>query len=473
LILSVRSLRVCVEPAELELDDDNGLLWTSLQTAFPGCSGMYYRDRDIDCRCSVKFDGKKFVPPGGSWNDRQYYVSLSQRCHAGSQTLTNYETATKQFERSVIAVQKLFGSNLFEITYHRRKQEVGKITPDSGLEVEKAEKRTIETENAEPLKAIQERERQLHKIGRRLSPIEQQFVDLAKISTGKDVIIDQQREEMRKTNEKLLNGEKELKAQQEKCGDLEARLRAMDEELNMLRKMSSEQNYLGDKVKELSSRLLDRESELARTREELEAKNRRLDEELREAKEKNSSLAVSLEKLNAKAVELSEQLQLAIVSKEVLSNELAQLRPLANAIDINNADGVLAYLDAIENAKRHELQAEKAQAAASDIQAKYDELYELQTSLLQDNTKLQSRNAELESRVANFENEVQTLNDDWRKRIEKEKQDWQQVQGELETECASMKKQLVDLQDVLATVTRDATENSRRSRDPLSSYSLF
>ncbi|KIH52316.1 hypothetical protein ANCDUO_17583 [Ancylostoma duodenale] len=207
---------------------------------------MYYRERDSDCRSSVKFDGKRFMPPGGAWNDRQYYVTLSQRCHAGLQSLGNYESATRQFERSVNAVQKLLGSNLFEIPYRQRKS-TGKTSPDSGLE---NEKQVVATETAEPQTqtAIQERERLLQKSGRKLSPIEQQFVDLAKISTGKDVIIDQQREEMRKANEKLIQGEKELRIQQEKCGDLEARLRAMDDELNMLRKLSSEQNYLGDKT---------------------------------------------------------------------------------------------------------------------------------------------------------------------------------------------------------------------------------
>ncbi|RCN30896.1 hypothetical protein ANCCAN_23321, partial [Ancylostoma caninum] len=244
--ISVRSLRVSVEPADVELDEDDGLLWTSLQTAFPGCSGMYYRERDSDCRSSVKFDGKRFMPPGGAWNDRQYYVTLSQRCHAGLQSLGNYESATRQFERSVNAVQKLLGSNLFEIPYRQRKN-TGKTSPDSGLE---NGKQVVATETAEPQTqtAIQERERLLQKSGRKLSPIEQQFVDLAKISTGKDVIIDQQREEMRKANEKLIQGEKELRIQQEKCGDLEARIRAMDDELNMLRKLSTEQNYLGDKV---------------------------------------------------------------------------------------------------------------------------------------------------------------------------------------------------------------------------------
>ncbi|KAK6732767.1 hypothetical protein RB195_016873 [Necator americanus] len=459
---TVRSLRVCVEPAVLELDEDDGLLWTSLQTAFPGCSGMYYRDREADCRSAVKFDGKKFMPPGGSWDDRQYYVTLSQRCHAGMQSLGNYETATKQFERSVNAVQKLLGTNLFEIPYRTRKN-TGKTSPDSGLENEK--RLVVATENAEPLKAIQERERQLQKIGRKLSPIEQQFVDLAKISTGKDVIIDQQREEMRRTSEKMLQGEKELKIQQEKCEDYVARLQAMDEELTMLRKLSTEQNYLGDKVRELTTRLLDKETELARTKEELEAKNRRLDDELREAREKNSSLSISLEAAVAKSAELSEQLQMAIVSRELLSNELAQLRPLANAIDINNADGVLAYLDALENAKRHEVQAAKAQAAANEIQGKFDELNELQTTVMQDNTLLHARNAELEERVANFEKELQNLNEEWKKQVQKEKHEWEEAHREIETECTSMKKQLVDLQDVLATVTRDATENSRRAAE--------
>ncbi|EPB66428.1 hypothetical protein ANCCEY_14481 [Ancylostoma ceylanicum] len=421
---TVRSLRVSVEPAEVELDEDDGLLWTSLQTAFPGCSGMYYRERDSDCRSSVKFDGKKFLPPGGAWNDRDYYVTL-------------------------------------KIPYRSRK-DTGKTSPDSGLE---NEKRVVATETAEPQTAIQERERLLQKSGRKLSPIEQQFVDLAKISTGKDVIIDQQREEMRKANEKLIQGEKELRIQQEKCGDMEARLRAMDDELNMLRKLSSEQNYLGDKASICNCRLLDKETELARTREELEAKNRRLNDELREAREKNSSLALSLETATAKAAELSEQLQLAIVSREVLSNELAQLRPLANAIDINNADGVLAYLDALENAKRHEVQAAKAQAAANEIQSRFDELSELQTSVILDNTRLHARNNELEERVANFEKELQSLNEDWEKQVQKKKQEWEDAHREIETECSCMRKQLVDLQDVLATVTRDATENSRRAAE--------
>uniref|UniRef100_A0A0N4XIB6 TDP43_N domain-containing protein n=1 Tax=Nippostrongylus brasiliensis TaxID=27835 RepID=A0A0N4XIB6_NIPBR len=192
ILFAVRSLRVLVEPAEVELDEDNGLLWTSLQTAFPGCSGMYYRDREADCRSAVKFDGKKFLPPGGQWNDRQYYVTLSQRCHAGLQTFGSYESATRQFERSVTAVQNMLGSSLFH-PQHRTRKAVSKTSHDM------AEEPAVVKENVDPLKAVQE--------GRKLSPIEQQFVDLAKISTGKDVIIDQQREQLRKNDELLQKSE--------------------------------------------------------------------------------------------------------------------------------------------------------------------------------------------------------------------------------------------------------------------------
>ncbi|KAK6053620.1 hypothetical protein COOONC_08875 [Cooperia oncophora] len=197
---AVRSLRVFVEPADVELDDDDGLLWTSLQTAFPGCSGMYYRDRDADCRSTVKFDGKKFLPPGGSWNDRQYFVTLSQRCHAGMQAFGSYENASKQFERSVNAVQRMLGSSLFDLP-HRAKKYSAKALP------EKEEEPAVALEVVDPLKAIREREQQLQQCGRELTPIEQQFVDLAKISTAKDAIIDQQRTEMRRTNELLQKSE--------------------------------------------------------------------------------------------------------------------------------------------------------------------------------------------------------------------------------------------------------------------------
>ncbi|VDO45963.1 unnamed protein product [Haemonchus placei] len=386
-----------------------------------------------------------------------------QRCHGGMQAFGSYENASKQFERSVNAVQKILGSTVFELP-HRTKKFSPRASP---LKEETSE----EPEALDTLKTIQEREQYLLQTDRKLSPLEQNFVDLAKISTAKDVIIDQQRTEMQNKTELLQKSEAESKVVQSRCEELEARLKAMDEELNMLRKMGCEQEYLGDKVKELSSHLLNKEAELARTREELEAKCTRLSDELREAREKSSSLALNLETATEKSSELAEQLQNAIVSRDLLNNELTQLRPLARAVDIEmyihfkNADGVIAYLDAVENAKRHQAEAAQAQAAVEEIKTRYDELSELQTNVIKDNTRLHERNAELEAQAEKFNGEIQNLNEDWKRKLEKEKMEWDQAHREIETECAQMKKQLVDLQDVLATVTRDATENSRRASE--------
>lgn len=35
-MFTVKTLRIGVEPVDVEVDEDDGILWTSLQTAFPG-----------------------------------------------------------------------------------------------------------------------------------------------------------------------------------------------------------------------------------------------------------------------------------------------------------------------------------------------------------------------------------------------------------------------------------------------------
>ena len=160
----MRNLRIFVEPVDVELDDDEGLQWTALQTAFPGispfflpqnlflgCSGMYYRERDSTCKSSVKFDGKKFRAPGGVWNDREYFVTLSQRCHATQAPFGSYENASKQFEKSVNAVQAMLAS-----TMGGRRMRIGStVLPPSPPAEKSIASSGISLESVEPIQAIQ------------------------------------------------------------------------------------------------------------------------------------------------------------------------------------------------------------------------------------------------------------------------------------------------------------------------------
>ncbi|KAE9415257.1 hypothetical protein Angca_001803, partial [Angiostrongylus cantonensis] len=461
----VRSLRVFVEAVDVELDDDDGLPWTSLQAAFPGCSGMYYRSDEAECRSAVKFDGKRFLPPGGAWSDRRYYVTIGNLL-----SLWMYSIISRIISTSSPTVSPL-SKNLTVSLVDNLSSPIDYLssanTFSSYLRISSHPTVILASErsffHADPLS--KDGDQRPQDSIRKLSPIEQQFADLAKISTGKDVIIEQQRGEIRRTNDLLQNAEKEIKGYQDQCSELEARLHAMDEELDLLRTMSREQSYLGNKVTELTSILHDKDAELTRFREESEMQNRRLCEELREAREKSSSLALKCEAVTENCAELSEQLQMAIISRDLLTNELASLRPLANAIDINNADGVMAYLNAKDNARRHQAEAARAKAVAHEVQCRFDELNDLQTTVIQENTRLIQRNAELEEHASNFESELQKLDERWKVLLQKEKHEWEEARKELEAECTSMKKQLVDLQDVLAAVTRDATENSRRAAE--------
>uniref|UniRef100_A0A1I7XU86 TDP43_N domain-containing protein n=1 Tax=Heterorhabditis bacteriophora TaxID=37862 RepID=A0A1I7XU86_HETBA len=455
--ISVRSLRVFVEAVEVELDEDDGLLWTSLQTAFPGCSGMYYRDREIDCRSSVKFDGKKFRPPGGAWNDRQYYVTLSQRCHTTSQPFGSYENASKQFERSVNAVQKMLGGAIFDLPSRPQRDKAS--SPDSGVE------KTLTTITSDPAASMQEREHFLKSAGRRLSPIEQQFIDLAKISTGKDTIIEQNREEIKKLGDQIQEQQRVLKTTQDRCSDFESQVTVQEEELNMLRKMSSDQTYMGGKVNELTNRILNKENELARVREILEEQVRKTTEELREAREKNSTLSLQLQSQSQKIVELREQVQLALVSKQLLSKELDQLRPLADVVDLSSSEKVPTYIEAINKSKKLEEEKNKADHTAEELRSRYDDLNTMNEKVTRDNTLLYDRNFELEKRINQVDSELRQLNQEWKEQMIRKEKELETIRYEADIECDSMKKQISDLQRVLEAVSRDASENSRRAEE--------
>uniref|UniRef100_A0A914Y1K7 Uncharacterized protein n=1 Tax=Panagrolaimus superbus TaxID=310955 RepID=A0A914Y1K7_9BILA len=105
-----------------------------------------------------------------------------------------------------------------------------------------------------------------------LTPLEQQFVDLARISTAKDSIIETQRAEIRKIHDELHALKKKTKEVKEELQRSELRCRAQDEELTMLRNLGKEQTYMCDRVNDLTKRLVEAKDETDKITAELNAK---------------------------------------------------------------------------------------------------------------------------------------------------------------------------------------------------------
>uniref|UniRef100_A0A914V1Q8 AMP-activated protein kinase glycogen-binding domain-containing protein n=1 Tax=Plectus sambesii TaxID=2011161 RepID=A0A914V1Q8_9BILA len=114
------TITVTVEPVDLVVEKDGSVLLSNLQSALPGAHGLYYYH--LGHRKAVKYDGQvaKIVPPSDGWGARSYFVTLAHGCRASLTGFGSYENASKQFERSVSLVQKMFGG-VDSANFERRK----------------------------------------------------------------------------------------------------------------------------------------------------------------------------------------------------------------------------------------------------------------------------------------------------------------------------------------------------------------
>ncbi|KAI1727825.1 hypothetical protein Ddc_05146 [Ditylenchus destructor] len=233
------TVRIQVEAVEVELEpSDNSLLLSNLQTAFPSCAGLYYRAPD-NSRVIVKFDGKKFFAPDSKWDGHNYFVNF------GRNAIGNYESATKQFERSVNLVQKMMESV----------KRPGKTSsPPSFTDFP-----TLPLVPVQPIfpkkngnifpKLEADWPKQTE------SPIEQQFVDLTNISLGQDKIIGAQRNQIKTLNTQMRNLNNKLELAKSDLTTYKAKNEAQERELEMLRDMGREQTNMCNEIKKLEAKL--------------------------------------------------------------------------------------------------------------------------------------------------------------------------------------------------------------------------
>lgn len=89
------------EGGELELEDDQSLLFSTLKSQWSTATGLFYRpneNADNNRSRGIKMTGEKFLPPKHGWGSRIYYVVTSDK-----------DTTTKGINKSSIWIYTILG----------------------------------------------------------------------------------------------------------------------------------------------------------------------------------------------------------------------------------------------------------------------------------------------------------------------------------------------------------------------------
>uniref|UniRef100_A0AC34R972 TAR DNA-binding protein 43 N-terminal domain-containing protein n=1 Tax=Panagrolaimus sp. JU765 TaxID=591449 RepID=A0AC34R972_9BILA len=435
-----RHIRVQVEPIDIELDDDNGnLLFATLQSAFPGCSGLFYHNEKTKVKTAVKFDGQKFIPPLGDWKEREYYVQLGTRC---AFPFGSYENASKQFERSVNLVSKLMTGKkgvYMDEKINRTSSPVDKIDNIKymiqNLQQVKTEYTTptqIKSEYMTPPASppsipsddFNRTAADLEQHYSSLTPLEQQFVDLARISSAKDTIIESQRNELRTLNEQLQEIKKKSREMKDEMMKLDAKCRAQDDELIMLKNLGKEQAYMCERVNELTK-------QLNQTKEDYEKIITNLNLQLENEKHENKKLNVEIDEKNQKINQLEMEL-------DEMKNERDEF--------INKLKHLNTKLD------EQSLQFEKSFCEQAD----------LQTSLTIENTNLLEKNETLRKKCEELTKKCSEIETLWNQKIQEAIKTEVEKNKILAEESYEQEKKISELNGMVDQMAHENNELNRR-----------
>uniref|UniRef100_A0A914EJT8 TAR DNA-binding protein 43 N-terminal domain-containing protein n=1 Tax=Acrobeloides nanus TaxID=290746 RepID=A0A914EJT8_9BILA len=407
-----RHIRIKVEPVAVELDDiDGNLLFATLQAAFPGGVGLYYYGPQ-NVKTTVRFDGQKLYPPIGDWEDRDYYVTLGGR-HVFP--FGSYENAAKQFERSVNLVEKMLGSfkkpadvdNIRKIS----------ISPPSPTSASPNERMESIKQMVNSLMRKRESRSPNHEADEALTPLEHQFVELAKISTGKDMIIEAQRKEIVELNEKINHLTKKVTEAQSEIDRVQLRCNAQEEELDILRSLSKEQTYMCEKVNELTKHLVE-------TKEISNAQIQQLEDKLAIEYSRNDELLKQNAESSKHIGELEEQLAKSETS-------ILDLRAEIDTIKENLSE------------KTDELSKRCSQSGF------------LEEELSRDNTRLLERCKELEKKLNTLTKQLDEIDVVWKKKLDDAVQVELEKYAILSRECDVQRTRIAELTSLADQMSRE------------------
>uniref|UniRef100_A0A1I7XX21 TDP43_N domain-containing protein n=1 Tax=Steinernema glaseri TaxID=37863 RepID=A0A1I7XX21_9BILA len=436
-----------VEPVQLGLHpSERSLLLTALRSALPGAAGIYYYDESRSRKTYVNFDGTKFNFPSAS---KDYYVALGGRCDVPYE---KYHAATQNFEKSVMAVQNMLGAcsqnDMFRSRTRRSHHDPTTPTSSkrgnmqmllktieqraSSTPVPDFRESTSLTQTAQPSSTTVETETLVPKT---LNPLEQQFVDLARISAGKDTVIEGQRNEITHLHQQIEELKKTLEEKSQQLKDIETQLKQRDEEVTLLKQLSSEQTYMNTKLADTEKAL-----------EEMEKNTNDLIREHRKDKEADKARISSLEQLKAEH-----------------EAKLAE-----NANTISALTGQVAELTAENQALK-----EKMEEDVKESTAKFNNYHDVQKEMYQEYEAVNTKNKELLKELRELKAELNRRDENYNTKTT----DLSFKNLELENATLKQNSRIRELSFIVEQLTKEHMESARRSahsspETPLDAYSL-
>uniref|UniRef100_A0A915NN39 TAR DNA-binding protein 43 N-terminal domain-containing protein n=1 Tax=Meloidogyne floridensis TaxID=298350 RepID=A0A915NN39_9BILA len=362
------TIKLGVETVEVELEQNDGsLLLSTIQSAFPNSIGIYYRPKGKECRTMLKFDGRRFMPPSGGWKSGiEYFVEMGGVSRHSTFPFGSYESASKQFERSVNLVQKMMNgcsikangqkyanndisrlseddSAYFENRNNITNEEMGVISPlsktvqifnesdyldgqrqnnfESTKKINSEQKSRKNSETLNESKANTSRE---------LKSLEKDFADLARICTGKDSIIDGQRMELEETKNELERIKLEGNKWKEELLEWDSKWATAQQELEIMRKLGKDQEFLQGQITEMSVQIDNERETWEKIKGELELQLKKWQKDAQDWREKSELSTWAVQ-------ELTEQLKKLQREKTDLQRKTTILEEQVNgeAIEFN------------------------------------------------------------------------------------------------------------------------------------------
>jgi len=304
-----------------------------------------------------------------------------------------------------------------------------------------------------------------------LSSLEEQFVDLSRISIGKDTIIASQREEVNKLNAKLTEMERQMERSRLEKEEMDCRMEALNGELKLLQSLSTEQTFKGDLLEQMKQELnethRDNERSVTRLEHVIETKDKQWQQLSNEKEETENNLEMERAQ-NRDLHGRIESLEARLTESDA---RLADLEPLAQAVHVQDATSVCNYSQmveqvrhlATENDRLKEI-ATKLESSETEINAKYTSQNQLLNEVTKENTVLTNRNKELEKMGETMDEQIRIINQRWTETMAQKQTEWKDKATRLETELNTLSTSNAHLNRIVEQLSQEAAINSRRAQ---------